>query len=710
MNDEFPPLEAKRVIHEWNTAHAPPPQTPDAIAEWHRSLVVNHPDGICEFDLQGRLQRCNPAWQRLTGHPEATLVGQHFNAFIDPVCRALTLETFDAACRGHPATFEAQITHARGHACQIEITHIPVTLGSEIVGIYALCRDITEQKRQTDDLRLLKRGVDASPSGIIMADARDASMPVVFANPAFTTITGYSQDEIIGSNCRFLQAAETDPAAVEAIRVAIREQREICVTLLNHRKDGTPFWNQLEISPVFDDGGVCTNFIGIQQDITKNKDQEARIAYQASHDLLTGLPNRSAFTDLLESAFQRSQRPTLPLALMYLDLDGFKAINDGLGHPIGNQVLAIVASRLETLVGTGNAVARLEGDEFAVLLENHPGLTQVARVAERILKGLAHPVEIDEHLIQLSASIGIACDCAALTHSHELIQRADLALDLAKHQGRNTWQWYRGQRTEHSRASVMMRHDLHAALHEGQFEVHYQPLVDALSGRICSLEALVRWQHPTRGLISPGDFIPLAESTGQIIPLGRWVLHQVCREIAEMHASTGSRLPVAVNISSLQFWRDGFLDDIKDALARSGLPPECLELEVTESVLLDGAEPVIALMETLKSMGVRVALDDFGTGFSSLSYLRDLPTHKLKIDRSFVQKAQQDKSTAAIVQGMITMAHHMDMAVVAEGIETQAQQQDMIRRHCDLLQGFLFSRPLPLAELIALPERLPADE
>jgi EAL domain-containing protein (putative c-di-GMP-specific phosphodiesterase class I) len=254
---------------------------------------------------------------------------------------------------------------------------------------------------------------------------------------------------------------------------------------------------------------------------------------------------------------------------------------------------------------------------------------------------------------------------------------------------------------------VSLRHDLHAGLIENQFEIYYQPLVDAVTGRMRSVEALVRWHHPTRGMVAPGEFISLAEQTGQIIPLGLWILRQACAEMADFNASRERALRVAVNISSLQFVRDGFLDDVRRVLNETGIPPQLLELEVTESVLLDGTAPVIELMETLKTLGVRVALDDFGTGYSSLSYLRDLPVHKVKLDRSFVEKTATDHRFAAIVQGVITMAHHMDMIVVAEGIETREQQEDLARRHCDVLQGYLFARPMPLAELKKLPDLLP---
>jgi len=257
--------------------------------------------------------------------------------------------------------------------------------------------------------------------------------------------------------------------------------------------------------------------------------------------------------------------------------------------------------------------------------------------------------------------------------------------------------------------SVSLRHDLHAALNENQFEIYYQPLVDGVTGRMRSVEALVRWHHPTRGVVAPGEFISLAEQTGQIVPLGLWILRQACAEMADFNTNRERALRVAVNISSLQFIRDGFLDDVRRVLNETGLPPQLLEMEVTENVLLDGAESVIELMETLKTLGVRMVLDDFGTGYSSLSYLRDLPVHKVKLDRSFVEKTTTDHRMAAIVQAVITMSHHMDMIVVAEGIETREQQEDLARRHCDILQGFLFARPMPLAELKKLPDLLPVN-
>jgi len=678
------------------------------LSEWHQSLVDNHPDCVYTFDLDGYVLSCSTAVERVTGYTADSVPGRHFEFFVEPDYRALTQVAFDRARNGEALTYETVASHASGHPYPMEITNFPVTIRGEIVGVYGICRDITERKNQDAELHLLKRGIEASPNGIVMADARSPGLPVVYASPAFSEITGYTHSEIVGHSWHVLHGENTSPEAVEAIERGLRHQTEINVELINYRKDGTPFWNHLRVSPVFDTDGLCTHFIGHQQDITHHKQQEAKITFQATHDLLTGLPNEASFKETLRDALAADgERGSL--VAMCLGLDGFKPINKELGHPVGDQILRTIGQRLTALIMPEVTVARLDGDEFGLLVLGYTYRNDVIYLAERILEHLAQPIDVDGQMVHISVSIGIACNGAHPGAPQELLQFAGLALERAKRQGRNTWQWYSSHKIERSRNSVNLRHDLHAALNENQFEIYYQPLVDAVTGRMRSVEALVRWHHPTRGMIAPGEFISLAEQTGQIVPLGLWILRQACAEMADFNANRERALRVAVNISSLQFIRDGFLDDVRRVLNETGIPPQLLELEVTESVLLDGTAPVIELMETLKALGVRVALDDFGTGYSSLSYLRDLPVHKVKLDRSFVEKAATDHRFAAIVQGVITMAHHMDMIVVAEGIETREQQEDLARRHCDILQGYLFARPMPLAELKKLPDLLPVD-
>ncbi|RCV85915.1 EAL domain-containing protein [Vreelandella rituensis] len=678
------------------------------LAEWHRSLFVNHPDGVYELDLEGRFQRGNAALERITGYSERALSDRHFNDFIAPDYRELTQAAFDAARAGASHQYETLGTYADGHTYPLEVTKFPVTIDGAIVGVYGICQDITPRKQQEAELRLLQRGIEASPTGILMADASQRDMPIVYANEAFCRLAGYARDEVLGRNCRFLQGEETAPAAIEAIRQALALHTGVQVTLLNYRKDGIPFWNRLAISPVLDEAGHCTHFIGTQKDITRERNQEAKIAYQATHDLLTGLPNRTALDDRLEHDLRSSQRNQRLLAVMYLDLDGFKAINEGLGHRAGNQLLVAIVERLRQLLGPHDTLARLTGDEFAFLVPNCTTREEVAIAAERVLAAFERSFDIEGCALHISTSIGVTCSDEDVQQAHELLQHADLALAVAKQQGRNTWQWYQGKGKQVTSEHVLLRHDLHTALRDNQFELYYQPVVEAVSGRIRSVEALVRWHHPTHGMISPGVFIPIAEQTGQIIPLGRWVLRQACQSLADMRARGERLFPVAVNISSLQFRRDGFLDEVQDILDETGLPPELLELEMTESILLGGAEQAIEMISTLRGMNITVAIDDFGTGFSSLSYLRDLPIHKVKLDRAFICDILTSRSNAAIVQGIITMAHHMDLVVVAEGIEERVQQQDLIRRDCDLLQGFLFARPMPLEDLLRLPDILPA--
>lgn len=679
------------------------------LAEWHRSLFVNHPDGVYEFDLEGHFQRSNAALTRISGYPEEDFIGRHFNEFVNPSYREFTQACFDVARQGGSRQYETVGTHRNGQPYYLEVLNFPVTVDGEVVGVYGVCRDITARKQEEDARRLLERGIQATPNGVLMADATQEDLPLVYVNEAFYQITGYSPEEAMSRNCRFLQGPDTDPEALTAIRWAISKRQSADVTLRNYRKDGTPFWNHLSLSPVFDANGVCTHYIGIQQDITLQREQEEQLAYQATHDLLTGLPNRTAFDERLQTTFEKVQEEPGVLVVMHLDLDGFKAVNDGLGYHIGNQLLIAVGERLRQETDGDAIAARMTGDEFALLLPSLDGRQAGIDMAERVLSSLSKPFVIDGKPLHISTSIGIACNCDSVDYAYQLMQRADLAVADAKQQGRNTWHWYEGDQQRVTRETVLLRHDLHTALKEDQFELYYQPIVEAVNGRIRGLEALIRWHHPERGMISPGVFIPLAEQTGQIIPLGRWILRHACQDAEAMRAKGGLVVPVAVNISSLQFRRDGFLADVREALADAGLPPELLELEVTESVLINGVEPAIALINDLKAMGIRVALDDFGTGFSSLSYLRDLPIHKVKLDRAFIQNIGTNRSDAAIVQGIITMAHHLGLIVVAEGIEEWNQQQDLIRRNCDLLQGFYFARPMPREAIMELPEQLPID-
>ncbi|GHE21132.1 hypothetical protein GCM10017767_16530 [Halomonas urumqiensis] len=532
------------------------------------------------------------------------------------------------------------------------------------------------------------------PDGVFSLD-REGQL--VSANDACSEITGRQNQEVLRSHFSVLLRPQ-DSERMQALFATTLAGAPGRIEFSLEHRDGYLKSIDLTTLPIIVEG-VTQGVFGIAKDITRQREHEAQIAYQASHDLLTGLLNRTLFDERLEAAFLYARENAAPLLVMYLDLDGFKAVNDGLGHAIGNQLLVAVADRLRELVKPGDTIARLTGDEYGLLLPTLSRQEEAIAIAERILASLSQPYYLEGAAVHISASIGIASRDGEQGHAQELLQQADIAVSIAKRQGRNTWQWYRGNGQQVTAEEVLLRHDLYTALRSEQFVLYYQPIVEANSGRVRGYEALIRWYHPERGMISPGVFIPLAEQTGQIIPLGGWVLRRACQDATRLLAESDEPATMAVNISSLQFRRPGFLEEVERALAESGLAPEQLELEVTESILLEGVEHASELIHRLGTLGVRVALDDFGTGFSSLSYLRDLPVYKVKLDRAFIHDIESNPRNAAIVQGVITMAHHMEMVVVAEGIETREQQQDMIRRGCDLLQGFYFARPAPLIDI-----------
>ncbi|CAM4212650.1 EAL domain-containing protein [Vreelandella rituensis] len=548
-------------------------------------------------------------------------------------------------------------------------------------------------------LRILERGVNASINGVMVADAKQTDYPVIYVNKAFERITGYPSEEVLGRNCRFLQGPDTEASAVHAVREALHDQYEVQVVLLNYRKDGTSFWNELFISPVLNEEGAVTHFVSIQHDISAQREYEAQLAFNASHDALTGLPNRSLFEDRLKQASRIAGRYEHKLAVLFLDLDGFKPINDNLGHQLGDQVLNEVTQRITDALRPGETVARFGGDEFVILLPELAYEEDVISVVEQLLVSIALPYRIDESDIRLTASIGLTIADGLLENPLEMIQQADLAMCQAKRQGRNTYQWFTCDLNTQESQRVVLRNELQTAIEKQQFELFYQPQVHAFSGQVIGFEALIRWKHPQRGYISPVEFIGLAEDTGQIIAISDWVLATACRDNVRLNSMQIGAFTMAVNISPMQFQRGNFIRSVRESLERTGLPANLLELELTEGILMENAEHAIDALHKLRREGIRIAIDDFGTGFSSLSYLKRLPIDKIKIDRSFVNDVISDQRDAAIIQGILSMAYHLQLGVVAEGIETQGQYAYLRKHGCNWLQGYYFARPMPLATL-----------
>ncbi len=452
--------------------------------------------------------------------------------------------------------------------------------------------------------------------------------------------------------------------------------------------------------PIMVSGGIV-GVLGIARDISEQKHYERQLSFNASHDRLTGLLNRVSLEDRLIQDCHISRRRKRRLAVMCIDLDGFKSINNSIGHYFGDLVLIEVAQRMTQQVRPGDTIVRMGGDELIVLLPDLLRDEDVVAVAERLMASISRPYCIQGMDLHVSASVGITLSDGHIEQPMQLIQQADMAMYKAKQQGRNNFQWYASDLNQHVCEHVSLRNDLQKAIETRSFKLHYQPQIDACTGRVVGIEALLRWEHPEKGFISPAVFVPVAEDSGQIISLSLWVLDTACAQLRQLGEQGITGVSMAVNISPMHFQRGQFVECIQAVLSKHGLSAWQLELEITESILLHNAEQAIDTLHRLKALGVCIALDDFGTGFSSLSYLKRLPIDKIKIDRSFIQEIATNHHDAAITQGIISMAHHLSLTVVAEGVETAAQVEFLKGSRCDIFQGYYFAKPMPFAEIEA---------
>jgi diguanylate cyclase (GGDEF)-like protein/PAS domain S-box-containing protein len=532
--------------------------------------------------------------------------------------------------------------------------------------------------------------------GVMIADAANR---VVAVNRAFVEITGYGADELIGRTPEVLRSSRQDEAFYRRIGEAVREHGNWQGELWDRRKNGEDYPAWLSISVVKDDDGRVTHHVSVFSDITVLKESEARLDQLAHHDPLTGLPNRLLLNARAEHALARARRNEKQMAVLFLDLDRFKYINDTLGHPAGDLLLQQVAERLRKCVRDEDTISRLGGDEFTVVLEDLDDAGAASTVARKILGALSEKAVLFGREVFVTCSIGISLYPRDGEDIVTLFKNADSALYRAKDQGRDTYQFYTEELTTLAVERLELENDLRHALETGELRVHYQPQDNLRSGRITGMEALARWQHPRRGLLMPADFIPLAEETGLIVPLGEWVLRTACFQAKAWLDAGLSTAPVAVNLSPRQFRQKDLVERIAGTLQESGLPPDHLELEITEGLVMFNVEASVTLMGRLKDLGVRFSIDDFGTGYSSLSYLKRFPIDKIKIHQSFVQNITTDPEDAAISSAIISLTHSMKRKAIAEGVETDAQREFLLSHHCDEIQGHHFSKPAPADEI-----------
>ena len=562
-----------------------------------------------------------------------------------------------------------------------------------------------ELKRANQALLWRQRAIESSTNAVVITAAAPHS-PIEYVNPAFERITGYRADEALGRSPRMLLGADQAQPGFDELRAAMREGRDGHAVLRCYRKDGALYWNDVYMSPVRDEQGKVVNFISIQHDVTAIKAYESELEHKSTHDALTGLPNRVLLQDRLAQTIQHSGRKGHELWLVSIDLDRFKFTNSRLGHKGGDRLLQIVAARLQAAVRPVDTVARLGGDEFALmLLPERGGHTPRAEQLQRVLDSLAAPLVLDGTELFLTASAGIAAFPADSKEPGVLAERADIAMFRAKEMGGNQYQFYTAAMNEQLGERLRIESALRTALERREFELHYQPQVDCSTGRIMGMEALIRWRHPEMGMVAPNRFIALAEETGQILAVGAWVLRTACRQLRHWQRAGRAGLRIAVNVSARQLAEPDFVHSVAEVLADTGLAPCCLELELTESAVMDDVAHATQVMHELKKLGVQLAIDDFGTGYSSLAHLKRFEIDVLKIDQTFVRDLTVDPDDAAIVTTIIALADNLGLEVISEGVETQ-EQIDFLRHHgCRNMQGYFFSRPLPADDFLALLEQ-----
>lgn len=551
-------------------------------------------------------------------------------------------------------------------------------------------------------LQLQDRAIELSAIAISIYDARLADAPLMYVNPAFEKMTGYLSADLIGISCCKLHLDEQMNSPMEQLHTLLETRSAGNFLLRNRRKDGSIFWSDMHFSPVEDDSGEITHFVATQTDVTALKIYEERVMHTTRYDALTGLANRFLLRDRVSSALYQAAAQKREIRVLFLGLDRFKLVNEVAGHATGDQVLKILAERLRGCVTASDTVSRFGGDEFVVLLQAPLDEEAANKAINCIMSRVALPVGLDGNSIFVSCSVGVSVFPTDGDDAESLIQYAASAMHGAKSKGPNSYDYFTPQMNERALDRGRLESDLRVALDRQQFFLHYQPQVDLRSGRIVGVEALIRWQHPVRGRVAPGEFIGLAEETGLIVPIGAWVMQTACRQMKLWQSQGFSDMRISVNLSAKQFSDETLVDSISTILRETGLDPKSLELELTESLVMSDADGGFGILRALKSLGLSLAVDDFGTGYSSLAYLKHLPIDTLKIDQSFVNDITDDLDDAVIVTSIISLAHNLRLSVVAEGVETSEQLSFLQINGCDEIQGNRFSHPVPADDFTLL--------
>lgn len=675
-------------------------------ADYH-ALFEDVPDGMFLLRADGSYVDCNARVEEIFGWPRDWLIERTF-ADVSPELqpdgqpsRTKGHALLAAAAAGEVQQFEWQVLCADGSPAFLEVTLGPLARAGRAT-LFALGRDVTAQRRTETERHKLSRALQQSADAIMITDANEV---LEYVNPAFERITGYGAAEVLGHTPAFLASGQDDPEVRARLRADIRAGREFHGVLVNRRRSGEHYYADTSIAPVRDEAGTLTHFIGSHYDITEKLRTEHQLAHLTHYDPLTDLPNRLLMLDRLERLLTQAQRFGWQLAVMQVDLDGFGLVNESWGQEGGDHVLRTVGQRLVETVGADVPVGRVGNDGFVVLAVLTDEGDRAERRASELQQALRAPIHYRDEFVTLTCSVGLALAPDDAAEAEALLGHAETALHRAKRQGREQIAFYAPGMGEEARKRLTVETGLRRALEQGEFRLEYQPQVELQTGRISGVEALLRWDDPDRGLVSPGEFIPLLEASGLIVPVGEWVLREACTEMGRWHEAlaAGGRdtgaVRVAVNLSLVQFEQRDLVTVVRDVLAETGTEARLLELELTETSLARSPDEAARTLQGLRELGVTVALDDFGVGYSSLNYLKRFPIDVVKIDRVFVDEITRDPGDAAILRAVLELARSRGMKTVAEGVETEAQVRFLLAEGCRHVQGFHFSRPVGRDEL-----------
>jgi diguanylate cyclase (GGDEF)-like protein/PAS domain S-box-containing protein len=662
--------------------------------------VDQSPASIIIADTEGIIEYVNTRFTQVTGYDAEEALGRRVGFMRSGLTSDKTYaDLWRSVMAGKEWSGELQNRRKNGELYWDAVRIMPVfDAKHEVTHFVSMQEDISARKATEANLRLWATVFENSAEAVMIADPDNR---IISVNGAFTRITGFSAEEVVGKTPNIVVLSGQDTGFLRDQRHKLETQGSWQGEVWDRRKNGEIYPKWFGITAVKDAAGKLAHYVAIFSDISERKAAEAKIEFLAHHDALTGLPNRVLLRDRLEQALTHADRSHTHVALLFLDLDRFKTINDSLGHSVGDKLLRAAVGRIATCTRDTDTISRLGGDEFVIVLTELPDAELAATIAQKIIDAMHAPVDIDGNRLTTSFSIGISLYPEDGRDFDTLLKKADTAMYHAKETGRNIYRFFTEQMNVHTLERLMVQNRMRQALDRNEFVLEYQPQIDLATDRVFGVEALIRWDNPELGRIGPDRFIPIAEESGQILALGEWVLHAACRQAQTWHQA-GLRLTMAVNISALQMQQPGFADTVTKVLAATGFNPAKLELELTESVLIQNAEHTLDTARRLKAMGVMISIDDFGTGYSSLSYLKRFSIDRIKIDRSFIRDILTDPEDAAIVRAIIQMARSLNLKTLAEGVETREQLDYLRNEHCEEVQGYYYARPLPPDTVSAL--------